>query len=150
MTCSHELNPLETCSHELQLHRSFHSFHSLYSHATYSAVTEVGRWSLRTGSFILFFALGFSFIFDTAEQSRDRIFVSATMVEDLERQAIEAFKEDEFEQAVDFYTQAIRLDPSNAGFYVDRAWANIKLENFTGRLETGTFWCLAHNAARAF
>lgn len=53
------------------------------------------------------------------------------MAEDLERQAIEAFKEDEFEQAVDFYTQAIRLDPSNAGFYVDRASANIKLENFT-------------------
>lgn len=57
---------------------------------------------------------------------------SATvMAEDLERQAIEAFKEDEFEQAVGFYTQAIVLEPSNARFYVDRAWANIKLENFT-------------------
>lgn len=53
------------------------------------------------------------------------------MAEELERQAIEAFKEDEFEQAADLYTQAIRLDPSNAGFYVDRAWANIKLENYT-------------------
>lgn len=53
------------------------------------------------------------------------------MAEELQRQAIEAFKEDEFEQAVDLYTQAIRLEPSNAGFYVDRAWANIKLENYT-------------------
>jgi hypothetical protein len=61
------------------------------------------------------------------------------MVEDLERQAIEAFKEDEFEQAVDFYTQAIHLDPSNAGFYVDMVWVNIKLGNFTGRLKTRTF-----------
>lgn len=53
------------------------------------------------------------------------------MAEDLVRQAVEAFKEDEFEHAVGFYTQAIGLDPSNAGLYVDRAWANIKLENFT-------------------
>ncbi|KAI3961552.1 hypothetical protein MKW92_032746 [Papaver armeniacum] len=50
---------------------------------------------------------------------------------DLERSAKEAFVDDNFELAIDLYTQAITLDPSNPDLFADRAQANIKLENFT-------------------
>ena len=40
---------------------------------------------------------------------------------DLERQTMAAIKEDDLKQAVEYYTQAIRLGPSKVGFYVDRA-----------------------------
>lgn len=53
------------------------------------------------------------------------------MAEDLAKKANEAFVDEDFEQAVDLYSQAIRLDSSNAMFFVNRAQANIKLENFT-------------------
>lgn len=50
---------------------------------------------------------------------------------DLEKRAKEAFVDDDFELAVDLYTQALELDPKNADLYTDRAQANIKLSNFT-------------------
>ncbi|KAK6135125.1 hypothetical protein DH2020_031116 [Rehmannia glutinosa] len=50
---------------------------------------------------------------------------------DLERKAKEAFIDDHFELAVDLYTQAIALSPTNAELFADRAQANIKLRNFT-------------------
>ncbi|KAK6117656.1 hypothetical protein DH2020_048618 [Rehmannia glutinosa] len=50
---------------------------------------------------------------------------------DLETKAKEAFIDDHFELAVDLYTQAIALSPSNAELFADRAQANIKLRNFT-------------------
>jgi len=53
------------------------------------------------------------------------------MAEDLAKKANEAFVDEDFEKAVDLYSQAIRLDSSNAMFFVNRAQANIKLENFT-------------------
>lgn len=53
------------------------------------------------------------------------------MAEDLAKKANEAFVDEDFQQAVDLYSQAIRLDSSNAMFFVNRAQANIKLENFT-------------------
>ncbi|KAL2527361.1 Protein SGT1B [Abeliophyllum distichum] len=50
---------------------------------------------------------------------------------DLETKAKEAFIDDHFELAVDLYSQAISLNPSNAELFADRAQANIKLRNFT-------------------
>ena len=54
------------------------------------------------------------------------------MASDLEKQAKEAFIDDHFELAVDLYTQAIALDPSNSELFSDRAQANIKSNNLTG------------------
>ena len=54
------------------------------------------------------------------------------MASDLEKQAKEAFIDDHFELAVDLYTKAIEISPKNAELYVDRAQANIKLNNLTG------------------
>ena len=45
------------------------------------------------------------------------------------------FQEDEFKQALFIYMLEIGVDPSNVGFYVDRALAKIKLENFRGKLK---------------
>lgn len=56
------------------------------------------------------------------------------MASDLITKAKEAFIDDHFELAVDFYTQAIAIDPNNADLFSDRAQANIKLNNFTGIL----------------
>ncbi|KAJ4950443.1 hypothetical protein NE237_027275 [Protea cynaroides] len=53
------------------------------------------------------------------------------MVLDFEKKAKEAFVDDNFELAVDLYTQAIDMDPNNADLYADRAQANIKLKNYT-------------------
>jgi len=53
------------------------------------------------------------------------------MASDLERKAKEAFVDDDFELAVELYTQAIELDPSSAILYADRAQAYIKLDSFT-------------------
>ncbi|XP_008796893.2 protein SGT1 homolog isoform X2 [Phoenix dactylifera] len=53
------------------------------------------------------------------------------MATDLEARAKEAFVDDNFELAVDLYTQALDMDPKNADLYADRAQANIKLKNFT-------------------
>ncbi|KAL8050849.1 hypothetical protein ABFX02_06G106300 [Erythranthe guttata] len=50
---------------------------------------------------------------------------------DLESKAKEAFVDDHFELAIDLYSQAIALCPSNADLFVDRAQANIKLQSFT-------------------
>lgn len=58
---------------------------------------------------------------------------------DLEKKAKEAFIDDHFELAVDLYTQAIALTPTNAELFADRAQANIKLRNFTGN---GKLVCL--------
>ena len=65
----------------------------------------------------------------------------------LEKRAKEAFVDDNFDLAVDLYTQALDMDPTNADLYADRAQANIKLDNFTGRrslrilLSIVTGWC---------
>ncbi|XP_009409053.2 protein SGT1 homolog isoform X1 [Musa acuminata AAA Group] len=53
------------------------------------------------------------------------------MATDLEMRAKEAFVDDNFDLAVDLYTQALDVDPKNADLYADRAQANIKLESFT-------------------
>ncbi|KAG1367743.1 protein SGT1 [Cocos nucifera] len=53
------------------------------------------------------------------------------MASDLEKRAKEAFFEDEFELALDLYSQALELDPKNADLYADRAQAYIKLQNYT-------------------
>ncbi|KAK1326144.1 hypothetical protein QJS10_CPA01g02268 [Acorus calamus] len=50
---------------------------------------------------------------------------------DLEKKAKEAFVDDNFELALDLYTQALLMDPNNANLYADRSQANIKLNYFT-------------------
>jgi len=51
----------------------------------------------------------------------------------------QTFQEDEFKQQVFIYTLEIGVDPSNVGFYVDRALAKIELKNFRGKLKTMIF-----------
>lgn len=53
------------------------------------------------------------------------------MASDLEKKAKEAFVDDDFDLAVDLYSQAIDMDPNNAGLFADRAQANIKINSFT-------------------
>ncbi|GLT77749.1 hypothetical protein SLA2020_493090 [Shorea laevis] len=50
---------------------------------------------------------------------------------DFAEKAKEAFFEDNFELAVDFYSKAIDLNPNDPHLFADRAQANIKLKNFT-------------------
>lgn len=50
---------------------------------------------------------------------------------DLEKKAKEAFVDDNFNLAVDLYTQALYMDANNADLLADRAQANVKLGNFT-------------------
>lgn len=54
------------------------------------------------------------------------------MATDLVMKANEAFVDDNFDLAVDLYTQALEIDPKNGDLYADRAQANIKLGSFTG------------------
>ncbi|KAL4590898.1 hypothetical protein LXL04_003845 [Taraxacum kok-saghyz] len=59
---------------------------------------------------------------------------SATpMASDLAAKAKEAYIDDHFELAVELYSQGILIDPNNSELFSDRAQANIKLKNFTGR-----------------
>lgn len=54
------------------------------------------------------------------------------MAEELEKQANAAFLDEDFDLAVEHFTQAIAADPNNAAsLLVSRAQAHIKLENFT-------------------
>lgn len=53
------------------------------------------------------------------------------MASDLVAKAKEAFIDDHFELAVDLYSQAIVINPTDADLFSDRSQANIKLKNFT-------------------
>ncbi|GMN31901.1 hypothetical protein TIFTF001_003450 [Ficus carica] len=53
------------------------------------------------------------------------------MATELAENAREAFVDDDFQLAVDLYSQAITLNPASADLLADRAQANIKLNNFT-------------------
>lgn len=53
------------------------------------------------------------------------------MAQELENKAKEAFFDDDFTLAVDFYSQAIEIDPTNANLFADRAQSHIKLNAFT-------------------
>lgn len=59
---------------------------------------------------------------------------SMASASDLEQRAKEAFVDDNFDLAIDLYSQAIDLQPSDPALFADRAQANIKLSNFTGLL----------------
>ncbi|KAL2543714.1 Protein SGT1-like protein B [Forsythia ovata] len=54
------------------------------------------------------------------------------MAGEIAAKAQDAFFDDDFERAVDLYTQAIKLNPNDADLFADRAQANIKLGYFTG------------------
>lgn len=60
------------------------------------------------------------------------------MAEDLEKKGHQAFVDEDFEEAVNLYTEALSLEPQNAAVLSSRAAAHTKLENYTG---TG-FCCL--------
>lgn len=51
---------------------------------------------------------------------------------DLELKAKDAMIDELFDLAVDLYTQAIEICPTNADLYTDRAQAYIKLNSLTG------------------
>ncbi|CAN8230850.1 unnamed protein product [Cochlearia groenlandica] len=53
------------------------------------------------------------------------------MAEEFAAKAKEAFVEDDFDVAVEFYSKAIDLDPNRAVFFADRSQAYIKLDKFT-------------------
>ncbi|KAF3448626.1 hypothetical protein FNV43_RR09339 [Rhamnella rubrinervis] len=53
------------------------------------------------------------------------------MATELAEKAKEAFVDDNFQLAVDLYSQAIHLNSKSADLFADRAQANIKLNNFT-------------------
>ncbi|CAN6485791.1 unnamed protein product [Victoria cruziana] len=53
------------------------------------------------------------------------------MAGELEKRASEAFLDDNFELALELYTQALSLDGRNANLLANRAQVNIKLERFT-------------------
>ncbi|XP_020969407.1 protein SGT1 homolog A-like [Arachis ipaensis] len=53
------------------------------------------------------------------------------MAKELENNAQEAFLDDDFALAADYYSEAINLDPNNPLLYANRAQAHIKLQNFT-------------------
>jgi hypothetical protein len=56
----------------------------------------------------------------------------AAAASDLESKAKAAFVDDDFELAVDLYSQAIDVGPATADLYADRAQAHIKLGSYTG------------------
>lgn len=53
--------------------------------------------------------------------------------EDLEKRGLDAFVDEDYEGAVNFYTEALSLEADNASVYINRAAAHVKLENFTGK-----------------
>nr|ABH03406.1 SGT1 [Pelargonium x hortorum] len=53
------------------------------------------------------------------------------MASEIVEKAKEAFMDDDFDLAVNLYTQAIQLNPKSADLFADRAQANIKLGSFT-------------------
>ncbi|CAL0311406.1 unnamed protein product [Lupinus luteus] len=50
---------------------------------------------------------------------------------EIEKKAKEAFFDDDFEVAIDLYSEAIELEPNNADLFADRSQAHIKLNCFT-------------------
>eukprot|EP00873_Tetraselmis_striata_P001279 jgi/Tetstr1/421543/TSEL_012490.t1 len=64
--------------------------------------------------------------------------VDSAAAEAAKAEANIAFKEHHFPQAVVGYTRAIDLDPSNAVYYSNRAFAHIKLENFGSAIADAT------------
>lgn len=53
------------------------------------------------------------------------------MAEDLEKKGHQAFVDEDFEEAVNLYTEALSLEPQNAAVLSSRAAAHTKLENYT-------------------
>lgn len=51
---------------------------------------------------------------------------------ELAEKAQEAFLDDNFQLAVDLYTQATDLTPNDANLFADRAQTHLKLNKFTG------------------
>lgn len=54
------------------------------------------------------------------------------MAVELERKALLASLDDDFELAVHLFTKALEITPNNAEFLASRAQAHIKLHNYTG------------------
>lgn len=55
------------------------------------------------------------------------------MASELAGRARDAYIDDDFDLAVNRYSQAIELDPRNADLFAQRAQAHIKLGNFHGK-----------------
>lgn len=53
------------------------------------------------------------------------------MADDLEKRANALFVDEEFDEALTLYNQAVEQEPYSANLYISRAAAHLKLENFT-------------------
>ena len=53
-----------------------------------------------------------------------------TRAEEANDKGMDAFKEKRYEEAFEFYTEAIRLEPRRAGYHANRAACALKLERF--------------------
>lgn len=60
------------------------------------------------------------------------------MAEELERNGDKAIVDEDYDEAVSLYTQAIDLDKSNAVLYASRAQAHIKMENYSDAVSDAT------------
>lgn len=58
--------------------------------------------------------------------------VGFEMAEDIEKRGHAAFVDEDYEEAVNLYTEALALEPANATVLSSRAAAHTKLENYTG------------------
>jgi len=58
--------------------------------------------------------------------------------EDLEKRGLDAFVDEDYDAAVNFYTEALSLEADNASVYINRAAAHIKLKNFTDAVADAT------------
>jgi hypothetical protein len=63
------------------------------------------------------------------------------MAEDLERNGDKAIVDEDYDQAVTLYTQAIELDPENPSLYISRAQAHMKLQNYPGNVAGCSIFC---------
>ncbi|KAL3288567.1 hypothetical protein HHI36_003006 [Cryptolaemus montrouzieri] len=68
------------------------------------------------------------------EQQQDKIKIA----EDFKNQANEYFKKQDYDNAINFYTQAIEANPNSAIYYGNRSFAYLKLEWFGYALKDAT------------
>eukprot|EP00899_Mesostigma_viride_P006511 jgi/Mesvir1/15861/Mv03407-RA.1 len=77
---------------------------------------------------------------ETAEAAPAVVVTEAAkqQAEEFKAEANKAFQEHHLAKSVDLYTKAIELDPTNAVYYANRAFAYIKLESYGAAVLDGT------------
>eukprot|EP00192_Tetraselmis_astigmatica_P004304 CAMPEP_0117655318 /NCGR_PEP_ID=MMETSP0804-20121206/4216_1 /TAXON_ID=1074897 /ORGANISM="Tetraselmis astigmatica, Strain CCMP880" /LENGTH=493 /DNA_ID=CAMNT_0005461663 /DNA_START=74 /DNA_END=1555 /DNA_ORIENTATION=- len=72
------------------------------------------------------------------EDQPESVPVNSAAAEEAKAQGNDAFKNKKYAMAVVNYTKAINLDPTNAVYYSNRAFAHIRLENFGSAIADAT------------